>query len=116
MNDICFANSQDQAEKVEAYKRAHDISAAIPPLPVQEKIIVQVILPIVHETISELEELRPPKSEEKNLKAFLRALERATEISEKTPRLLAEPSKDYEPYMSARALAAEIGSYLCGQA
>jgi hypothetical protein len=117
MNDVCFKNSQEQQRRVDAYKRSHGISAAVvPPVPVQEKIIVEIVLPTVHRTIPELEELRPPKSQEATMESFLQALERATEISEKTPRWLVEPSKDYEPYMRARLLAAKIGTYLCGQA
>jgi hypothetical protein len=119
-NDICFANSQAQAEKVEAFKKKHHITATIPALPVQEKMIVEVILPFVHKTVGELEELqgeaRPPKGEGATLVEFIAALKKATAISEKTPRWLAEPSKDYEPFMEARELAGEMGTYLCGQA
>lgn len=117
MNDVCFKNSQEQQRRVDAFKRRHGIPAAIvPSLPVQEKMIVKIVLPTVHRTIPELEELRPPKSQEATMAAFLQALERATQITEKTPRWLAEPSKEYEPYMRARLLAAKIGTYLCGQA
>jgi hypothetical protein len=117
MNDVCFKNSQEQQRRVDAYKRSHGIPVtAVPSLPVQEKVIVQIVLPTVRRTIPELEEFRPPKSQEATMDDFLHALERATEISEKTPRWLAEPSKNYEPYMRARLLAAKIGTYLCGQA
>ncbi|HXQ89207.1 MAG TPA: hypothetical protein VN733_06160, partial [Solirubrobacterales bacterium] len=116
-NDICFKHSQHQAKTVESYKRRHGYSTgSVPPVPFQEKVIVQIILPIVHETVAELEELRPPRTEEATLKAFLAALEKATRISEQTPRWLAEPSKEYEPYMPARLLAGKMGTYLCGQA
>ncbi len=117
MNAVCFKNSQQQQREVDAFKRKHGIPAAVvPSLSAQEESILKIVLPTVRRTIPELEELRPPNSEEATMKAFIRALDRATDISEKTPRWLAEPSKDYEPYMPARLLAAKIGTYLCGQA
>jgi len=119
-NDVCFKNSQDQAKKVEAFKRKHGITAEVPSLKAQETYIVQIILPIVRRTIGELEEMgeevRAPRSEEAWLDEFVAALDRSTTISEKTPRWLAEPSKNYEPFMPARELAAEMGTFLCGQA
>jgi hypothetical protein len=119
-NDVCFKNSQDQAKKVEAFKRKHGITAEVPSLKAQETYIVQVILPIVRRTIGELEEMgeeiRAPQREEAWLEEFVAALDKSTTISEKTPRWLAEPSKNYEPFMPARELAAKMGTYLCGQA
>jgi hypothetical protein len=117
MNAVCHKNSEDQQRMFYAFKRKRGYSAgAVPPIPVQEIYIRQIVLPTVRRTIPELESLRPPKSQEARMEAFIRALDRATDISERTPRWLVEPSKDYEPYMRARLLAAEIGTYLCGQA
>jgi hypothetical protein len=117
MNAVCYKNSEDQQRMFYAFKRKRGYSAgAVPPIPVQEIYIRRIVLPTVRRTIPELESLRPPKSQEARLEAFIRALDRATDISEKTPRWLVEPSKDYEPYMPARLLAAKIGTYLCGQA
>jgi hypothetical protein len=117
MNAVCHKNSEDQQRMFYAFKRKRGYSAgAVPPIPVQEIYIRRIVLPTVRRTIPELEALRPPKSQEARMEAFVRALDRATDISEKTPRWLAEPSKDYEPYMPARLLAAKIGTYLCGQA
>lgn len=117
MNAVCHRNSESQLRRYHAFKRSRGYSeAAVPPVPVQEIYIRRIVLPTVRKTIPELEKLRPPKSEEGRMEAFLRALDRATEITEKTPRWLAEPSKEYEPYMPARLAAARIGTYLCGQA
>jgi hypothetical protein len=115
VNNICFRHSQEQAKQVEAYDKKHGITAGEPNQKQQEKIIVAIILPIVHETIAELEEYEPIPSQEAKLNVFIKVLTEATEVTEKHPNFLAEEGEK-EPYNEARARAGDMGTYLCGQA
>ncbi|HWJ42478.1 MAG TPA: hypothetical protein VNR67_03500 [Solirubrobacterales bacterium] len=117
VNDICFENGQHQAKTVEAFKRKHGYApASVPPIPLQERMILGIVLPMVHRSVSELEELNPAPKQEAELKAFIAAFTKAAGIAERTPRWLAEPSKEYEPFMQARLLGAKMGTIFCGQA
>jgi hypothetical protein len=115
VDDICFRHSQEQAKQVEAYERKHGIKLYEPDQKQQEKIIVAIIIPIVRETITELEEYEPVPSQEAKLNAFIKALDESTEVTEKHPNFLAEEGAK-EPYNEARARAGDMGTYLCGQA
>lgn len=115
VNDICFRHSQEQAKQVEAYEKKHGIKLFEPTQKQQEKIIVAIIIPIVRETLAELEEYEPIATEEAKLNAFIKALDEATTVTEKHPDYLAEEGAK-EPYNEARALAGGMGTYLCGQA
>jgi hypothetical protein len=115
VNDICFRHSQEQAKQVEAYEKKNGIKLFEPNQKQQEEIIVKIILPIVNETIAELEEYEPISSEEAKLNAFIKALAEATEVTEKHPNFLAEEGAK-EPYNEARGRAGDMGTYLCGQA
>jgi len=114
VNDICFRHSQEQAEQVKAYEKKHGIKLFEPNQKQQEGIIVAIIIPIVRETIAELEEYEPA-TEEAKLNAFIKALDEATTVTEKHPNYLAEEGAK-EPYNEARARAGDMGTYLCGQA
>lgn len=114
VNNICFRHSQEQAEQVEAYEKKHGIPLHEPNQKQQEGIIVAIIIPIVNETIAELEEYEPA-TEEAKLNAFIKALTEATEVTEKHPNYLAEEGAK-EPYGEARSRAGDMGTYLCGQA
>ncbi len=115
VDDICFRHSQEQAKQVEAYERKHGIPLHEPNQAQQEKIIVAIILPIVRETIAELEEYEPIAAQEAKLNVFIKALTNATDVTENHPNLLAEEGEN-EPYHQARGRAADMGTYLCGQA
>lgn len=115
VNNICFRHSQEQAKEVEAYEKKHGIKLFEPNQKQQEEIIIKIIMPIVRETIAELEEYEPISSEEAKLNAFVKALAEATDVTEKHPNLLAEEGAK-EPYGEARARAGDMGTYLCGQA
>jgi hypothetical protein len=114
VNAICFRHSQEQADQVEAYEKKSGIPLFEPNQKQQEGIIVKVIIPIVRETIAELEEYEPA-TEEAKLNAFIQALDEATTVTEKHPNFLAEEGAK-EPYNEARARAGDMGTYLCGQA
>jgi hypothetical protein len=115
VDDICFRHSQEQAKQVEAYDKKHGIPVGEPNQAQQEEIIVAIILPIVRETIAELEEYEPIASQEAKLNTFIKELTNATDVTEKHPNLLAEEGEK-EPYSEARGRAADMGTYLCGQA
>jgi hypothetical protein len=115
VDDICFRHSQEQAKQVEAYEKKHGIPVGEPTVAQQEQIIVKVILPIVRETLAELEEYEPDPSQEAKLNAFIKALDDATTFTEKNPHFLAA-ERGKEPFHAARGRAAAMGTYLCGQA
>jgi hypothetical protein len=115
VDDICFRHSQKQAKLVEAYEKKHGIPVGEPTVAQQEQIIVKVILPIVRETLAELEEYEPDPSQEAKLNAFIKALDGATTFTEKHPHVLAV-ERGKEPFYAARGRAAAMGTYLCGQA
>lgn len=114
VNAICFRHSQEQADQVKAYEKKNGIPLFEPNQKQQEGIIVAIIIPIVRETIAELEEYEPA-TEEAKLNAFIEALDEATTVTEKHPNYLAEEGAK-EPYGEARARAGAMGTYLCGQA
>jgi len=115
VDNICFRHSQEQAKQVEVYEKKHGIKLFEPTQKQQEKIIVAIIIPIVRETLAELEEYEPIAAEEAKLNAFIKALDEATTVTEKHPNYLAEEGAK-EPYNEARARAGDMGTYLCGQA
>lgn len=115
IDDICFRHSQEQAKQVEAYEKKHGIPVGAPTVAQQEQIIVKVILPIVRETLAELEEYEPDPSQEAKLNAFIKALDDATTFTEKHPHFLAA-ERGNEPFHAARERASAMGTYLCGQA
>jgi len=118
MGDICQEHTDLQVVEIERFEKKRGLPASSQgevPAPQLEKELVVVMLPIVRDTIRDLRrELRPPKAEEENFEAFLRALEDAVEYSEKNPSWL--PSGSTEPFSRARELTAELGTPYCGQA
>lgn len=115
IDDICFRHSQEQAKQVEAYDKKHGIPVGEPTVAQQEQIILKVILPIVRETLAELEEYAPDPTQEAKLNAFIKALDNATTFTEKHPHFLAA-ERGREPFHPARVRASAMGTYLCGQA
>jgi hypothetical protein len=121
VNNICFRHSQEQEKQVEAYKRKHGIPQGKATVAQKEVIITKIIMPIVRETIAELEEYEPSPAQKKELDAFVEALTKATDFTEKNPHSLADEKSETtpygkEPYEEARLRAADMGTYLCGQA
>lgn len=118
LGDTCQEHTDRQVIAIERF----DKKRGIPPGVNHEKAtdaqmeeeLVKVILPIVRDNIHDLEGLRPPRQQEANFKAFLRALEHGVAYSERDPSWVidAEP----EPFMRARELSGELGTVLCGQA
>jgi hypothetical protein len=118
LGDICQEHTDYQVEAIERFDKKHgyphglhheDASRAQ-----LEEELVKVILPIVRDNIHDLEGLRPPRSQQADLKAFLGALEHGIQYSERDPSWL--PSGAAEPFMRARQLSAKLGTALCGQA
>lgn len=121
VNNICFNKSQEQAKQVEAYEKKQGIPQGKATVAQKEVIIVKLILPIVRETIAELEEYEPSPAQKAELDGFIKALTKATDVTEKHPNYLADETSETtpygrEPYNEARLRAAHMGTYLCGQA
>lgn len=118
LGDICQEHTDRQVIAVERFDREH----GIPHGPAHEKAtaaqlereLVQVILPIVRDTIRDVRDLRPPVEEEARFEAFVAALEHGVEASEDDPSWIATGAT--EPFMQARAASAALGTYYCGQA
>lgn len=119
MGDICQEHTDRQVIAIEKFDKKH----GIPYGPAHEKAtdaqlekeLVVVMLPIVRDNIRDLEKLRPPRSQEAKLEAFLRALEHGIEVSEEDPSWVTG-STSKEPFHRARELAWELGTAYCGQA
>jgi hypothetical protein len=120
LGDICQEHTDRQVIAIEQFDKKHGLPygpAHEKATPAQlEKELVVVILPIVRDNIRDLKkELRPPPSQEANLKAFYKALEHGIEFSEKDPNWVTD-SAPTEPFMKARLLSVKLGTPLCGQA
>ena len=118
MGEICQEHTDRQVVEIEKFDKKHGIpygfhheDATDAQL---EKELVEVMLPIVHDTIHDLDELHPPHEQEVDFKAFLRALEHGVEASETDPSWVATGAS--EPFSKARALSWKLGTALCGQA
>jgi len=120
LGDICQEHTDRQVIAIEKFDKKHDLPYGpthekASPAQLEKELIV-VILPIVRDNIRDLErELRPPPSQEANLKDFLKALEHGIEFSEKDPNWVTD-SATTEPFMKARLLSVKLGTPLCGQA
>lgn len=118
MGDICQEHTDRQVIAIERFDKKH----GLPYGPAHEKAsdaqlekeLVVVMLPIVRDNIRDLERLRPPRAQEPDFKAFLRALEHGIEYSERDPSWVATGA--HEPFSKARELAWKLGTAFCGQA
>jgi hypothetical protein len=118
LGDTCQEHTDYQVEAIERFDKKHGYpygfhheKATDAQL---EEELVKVILPIVRDNIHDLEELRPPRQQEADFKAFLRALEHGIAYSEGDPSWVLDAKP--EPFMNARKLSWKLGTALCGQA
>jgi hypothetical protein len=115
---VCQEHTDRQVVAIEKFDKAHGIPYGIHHEDATdgqvEEELVKVILPIVRDNIRDLEQLRPPREQEADFDAFLKALEHGIAYSERDPSWVidAEP----EPFMKARVLSGKLGTALCGQA
>lgn len=118
LGDTCQEHTDRQVVAIEKFDKQHGIPYGIHHEDATnhdlEQELVKVILPIVRDNIHDLEQLRPPRSQEADFEAFLQALEHGIAYSERHPSWLTTGST--EPFMKARELSAKLGTALCGQA
>ncbi len=118
MGDICQEHTDTQVVDIERFEKRQGLPASFQGdvSPAQlERELVEVMLPIVEDTIHDLEaKLRPSEQQAATLKAFLRALEHGVAYSRKDPSWLVTGKT--EPFSEARELAWELGTAYCGQA
>jgi hypothetical protein len=116
LGEICQEHTELQVDERERFGKKNGIpSPEDATLAEYEREIVEVILPIVRDTIHDVEQLRPPRSEEAKLEAFVSALKGAVATTQKHPNELAEEAGE-EPFHMARETAADLEAYFCGQA
>jgi hypothetical protein len=116
LGEVCQEHSELQVDERERFGKKNGIpSPEDATLAEYEREIVEVILPIVRDTIHDVEQLRPPRSQEAKLDAFVGALKGAVATTQKHPNELAEEAGE-EPFHSARLAAADLEAYFCGQA
>jgi hypothetical protein len=118
LGKICQAHSDEQVVAIEEFDKKHGIPHGIHHEKATgaqlEEELVQVMLPIVRDTIRDLEELRPPREQEADFKAFLEALEHGVAYSRRDPSWIVDAKP--EPFSRARELSWKLGTPLCGQA
>jgi hypothetical protein len=118
MGDICQEHTDTQVVDIENFEHRHGFppsSQGAVPAAQLERELVEVILPIVKDTIHDLDEkLRPPEQQVATFEAFLRALEHGIAYSRKDPSWVVTGKA--EPFSQARALAWKLGTAYCGQA
>jgi len=118
MGNICQEHTDTQVVDIERFEKRHGLppsSQGAVPAAQQERELVEVMLPIVEDTIHDLDEkLHPSEQQVATFKAFLRALEHGIAYSRKDPSWLV--SGKTEPFSEARALAWKLGTAYCGQA
>jgi len=116
LGDVCQEHTDLQVVERERFGKKHGIpSPEEATLAEYEREIVEVILPIVRDTIRDVEQIRPPRSEEAKLETFIGALKGAVATTQAHPNELAEEA-DEEPFYPAREAAAELDAVYCGQA
>jgi hypothetical protein len=115
---VCQQHTDRQAIAVERFDKEHGIPYGVNREKATdaqlEEELVKVILPIVRDTIHDLEGLRPSRAQEADFEAFLRALEHGVAYSERHPDWIGGGGT--EPFARARALSWKLGTALCGQA
>jgi hypothetical protein len=120
LSDICEEHSYRQVGAVEEFDKEHGWPYGSHRENATEKQLetelTVVILPIVRNTIREIEgRVRPPRSEEAKLEAFIGALEHGIQVSEDEPIWVTGTTGE-EPFRRARALSWALGTASCGQA
>jgi len=118
--EICSEHTYEQVDAVEKFDKQHGWPYGSAHENVSEnqleKELTVVIVPIVRETIQDIEEkLRPPHGEEAKLEAFIGALEHGIQVSEEDPSWVTGTTSE-EPFRRARLLSVALGTPLCGQA
>lgn len=115
LGDVCQAHTDRQVVAREKWQKKHGFPPAENASRAQlEKELVVVILPIVRDTIHDVGQMHPPPGEQRMLQEFRKALAHGVKASEKDPSWVATNAS--EPFSEARALSAELGTALCGQA
>lgn len=114
LGDICQEHTDWQVVAIERFEKKHGIPIGKPTPSELEEELVKVILPIVRDTVHDVGVLRPPASERREFRRFVRALEHGIEASERDPSWIAGGGG--EPFMKARETSAALGAYYCGQA
>jgi hypothetical protein len=116
LDAICQEHTDRQVAARERFDAGHGIASPEDATLAQyEQEIVEVILPIVRDTIHDLERVHPAASDEAELDAFIGALKRSVATTQADPNKLAAEEGE-EPFSGARAAAGSLGAYLCGQA
>jgi len=118
LGEICQEHTDYQVKAIERFDKKHGLPYGVnhekaSDAQIEEE-LVKVILPIVRDNIHDLEELRPPRQQEADFKAFLGALEHGIAYSERDPSWVVDARP--EPFSQARALSWKLGTALCGQA
>jgi hypothetical protein len=114
---ICYRMSKKQVRATEAFVKRHRFDLAEPGRREREQMIPGVVVPVAKEKLAELKKLPPPKGDEGEVSALLRAIEKGIRDAEAHPRWLAEPTLAHEqPFEQGIDLWAEYGDWLCGQA
>ena len=118
MGDICQEHTDTQVVDIQRFEKRQglpDSSQGEVPAAQQERELVEVMLPIVEDTIHDLEtKLRPSDQQKATFEAFLGALEHGIAYSRKDPSWLITGKT--EPFYEARELAWKLGTAYCGQA
>jgi hypothetical protein len=114
LGDICQRHTDRQVIAVKRFEQRHGIRVGRPTPSELERELVEVILPIVRDTVHDVGTLRPPVSEQDEFHSFVRALEAGVESSEEDPGWIT--GEGGEPFMKARETSAALGAYYCGQA
>lgn len=115
MGDICQEHTDRQVREIERFEQKRGWDHENLTQGQFEREIVVVMLPIVRDTIHDLGELRPARSEEAKFDAFLDALDQAVRVTQAHPEKLAAEAGE-EPFAKARKAAAALEAYYCGQA
>ena len=118
LGEVCQEHTDRQVVAIERFDRKHGIPYGArherATAAQREEELVKVILPIVRDTIHDLEGLRPPRKQEADFRGFLRALEHGVAYSERDPGWVVDAAP--EPFAEARELSWKLGTALCGQA
>jgi hypothetical protein len=118
MGDICQEHTDTQVVDIEGFEKRHGLppssQGAVPSAQMERELTV-VMVPIVEDTIRDLEgKLRPSEQQVPTFEAFLRALEHGISYSRRDPSWIVTGKA--EPFSQARVLAAKLGTAYCGQA
>ena len=118
MKEICEENADRQAVAIEKYDRKHGVPTGLnreeATTAELEREFKAVSLPIVKDTIRDLETLRPPQQQEAKFEAFIQAMEYGVEFVEEDASFVSYDVRR-EPFMKARLLSVELGTVACGE-